>query len=78
MKEKRRVFLKEQIKLFKDKIEKLLAKLQTLNSDPVQFGDKYRIAHPFKWKKIDWHRVYPTAQFTVRVKFTLKENGLFR
>lgn len=64
--------------LFKEKIEKLLVKLRSLNSDPIQFGDKYRISHPRRWKKINWHQVYPMVKFIVKTKFTVKETGLFR
>ncbi|MBU7005166.1 Ger(x)C family spore germination protein [Phosphitispora fastidiosa] len=64
--------------LTKRKIEDLIVKLQGLESDPVGFGDKLRIAYPSQWNKIDWHQVYPAAKFFVNTSFTLKETGLFR
>ena len=65
-------------RIIKIKISNLIAKLQGLNSDPADFGGKLRIKYPRQWKKIDWHKVYPTAKFNVNTKFTLKETGLFR
>ena len=64
--------------LTKRKIENLIAKLQGLNSDPVGFGGQFRVEYPHQWDKIDWHQVYPAAEFNVSTKFTLRETGLFR
>lgn len=52
--------------------------IQGLESDPVGFGDKFRIAYPSQWEKIDWRHVYPGAKFVVNTNFTLKQTGLFR
>lgn len=65
-------------KLIKQRIENLIAKLQGFNSDPVEFGRKFRIKYPRQWKQLDWHQVYPTAKFNIDAKFTLRETGLFR
>lgn len=65
-------------RLIKKDIEDLISKLQSLKTDPVGFGGKFRIAYPREWEDIDWHRVYPTADITVETNFTVKETGLFR
>ncbi|PKM81905.1 MAG: hypothetical protein CVU89_07750 [Firmicutes bacterium HGW-Firmicutes-14] len=77
MKEKKQIERRAAM-LFKRKIENLIAKLQDLNSDPVGFGDQFRVEYPQQWKKIDWYQVYPAAKFNVSTKFTLKETGIFR
>lgn len=59
------------------KTEKLLVKLQGLNSDPVGFGEKLRSRYPDRWENTDWHQVFPQVQFSVDVKFNTKETGLF-
>ena len=64
--------------LTKRKIRNLIEKLQGLNSDPVGFGGKIRISYPHQWQSMDWHQVYPTTQFNVSTKFSLKATGLFR
>ncbi len=62
----------------KQEMERLIAKLQSLNTDPVGFGGKFRIAYPREWEDIDWNKVYPNAEITVDANFTVKETGLFR
>ncbi len=64
--------------LMKKEMENLIAKLQSLNTDPVGFAGKFRIAYPREWKDIDWDEVYPNADITVNANFTVKETGLFR
>jgi Ger(x)C family germination protein len=64
--------------LVKRDIERLIAKLQRLNTDPLGFGGKFRIAYPREWEDIDWNKVYPTVDITVDTSFTVKETGLFR
>lgn len=73
-------------KQLEEKVEKyiekrilgLLNKLQTVNSDPVGFGGKLKMGYPETWDKIDWHKVYPGAKFTVNTDFTIKGTGLLR
>lgn len=62
----------------KNHIDKLLTKLQDLNSDPIGFGEKFRIKYPLLWEKTDWHEVYPNARFKVKTSFSVKRTGLFR
>ena len=65
-------------RLLKRDMENLIAKLQRLNTDPLGFGGKLRIANPREWENIDWNKVYPTADIRVTTSFTVKETGLFR
>lgn len=64
--------------MIRKRLHNLIVKLQGYNSDPVGFGGKVRIKYPHQWKQMDWHRIYPTAQFKISAKFTLKETGLYR
>ena len=59
-------------------IEKLLVKLQQLNSDPVGFGEKFRSKYPDRWEQIDWRQAFPQAQFNVEVEFNTQNTGVFR
>ncbi len=65
-------------RLIKRDIEKLISKLQGLDTDPLEFGGKVRVAYPREWKDIDWKQVYPNADIEVETDFTIKETGLFR
>ena len=62
-------------RLIKRDIENLISKLQSLNTDPVGFGGKFRIDYPREWEGINWNNVYPTADITVDTSFTVKETG---
>lgn len=62
LKEKKEIEKRAEM-LTEAKIRNLIAKLQGLASDPVGFGDKFRIEYPGQWKKIDWYLVYPAAKF---------------
>lgn len=62
----------------KQRITNLVDKLQSLNSDPVGFGEKFRIKYPGLWEETDWHRVYPNARFIVKTSFNIENAGLFR
>lgn len=77
MEEKKKIE-KESEDLTKRKVEGLLTKLQSLNSDPIGFGGKYRIKYPEQWEQIDWHQIYPGVNFTVETEVSIKSTGLFR
>ncbi|MDW7683818.1 MAG: Ger(x)C family spore germination protein [Bacillota bacterium] len=65
-------------KLIKKDIKDLISTFQSLNTDPVGFGGKVRITHPEEWEAMDWNSVYPTVNFTVETKFSVRETGLYR
>ena len=62
----------------KRETEKLLAKLQRLDSDPVGFGEKFRSRYPSQWEQLDWRHVFPQVKFNVNEKFNTKNTGVFR
>ncbi len=82
---KKEVTVSEQ-KRFEDAVQasvtadttRLLAKLQQLNSDPVDFGGEMKIRYPEIWEQIDWHQLYPSARFNVITEVDLKTSGVFR
>ncbi len=60
------------------KIEALIKKLQSCNSDVVNFGEAFRVQHQSVWKKTAWKKVYPTVPFSVQVKVKILSDGRFR
>lgn len=60
------------------KIEALFVKLQSLNSDPVGLGEKFRVKYPGEWQENNWHQLYSTAQINVGTSFRILRTGLFR
>lgn len=60
------------------RINRLIVKMQKVNSDPVGFGEKVRIKYPQKWENKTWHSAYPTVAFKVKTNFAIKDTGLFR
>ena len=65
-------------RMVKEEGERLIAKLQSLPTDPVGFGRKLRIFYPREWKTLDWERIYPEAKITVNPSFTITQTGLFQ
>ncbi|HEX2953526.1 MAG TPA: Ger(x)C family spore germination protein [Bacillota bacterium] len=57
---------------------KLMKKLQGYNSDIVDFGEEFRVQHPYIWKKTKWRAVYPTVPFEVNTKVKIDGDGRFR
>jgi len=76
--EEKKKIEKEAEDLTKRKVQGLLTKLQSLNSDPIGFGGKYRIKYTKQWEQADWHQIYPDVNFTVETKVSIKSTGLFR
>lgn len=62
----------------KRRILRLLAKLRRLDSDPVGFGEKFRIKYPEIWAKTKWHEILPGVDFKVKTEFTVLRTGLFK
>lgn len=65
-------------KALKTEIITMLAKLQSLNSDPVGFGETIRSTRPNIWKRINWKEEYPQTRFDVEVKFNIPRLGIYR
>ncbi|HEX3048682.1 MAG TPA: Ger(x)C family spore germination protein [Bacillota bacterium] len=75
---KRREFEERAQVYLTQRVKKLLAKLQKLNSDPIGFGKKVKANYIDYWEKIDWHAVYPAAKMKVKVKFSNRDTGVLR
>ncbi len=60
------------------RLSKTIKKLQRLNSDPIDFGEQFRVQHPDIWKRISWKNVFPKARFKVLVKVILLREGVLR
>ena len=57
---------------------KTLRKLQKLNSDPLAFGEVFRVHYPLEWEWIDWKAIYQAAEIELTVKYETKSYGVFR
>lgn len=60
------------------KVGNLFVKLQSLNSDTVGLGEKFRVKYPGEWQKDNWHQIYPNCQINLETRFTIDRTGLFR
>ena len=60
------------------RIGKLFVKLQSLNSDAVGLGEKFRVKYPGEWQKDNWQQIYPNCQINLETSFIIERTGLFR
>lgn len=58
------------------KITAVIHKLQSFNSDILNFGEQLRVQHLQVWNRIDWKKVYPTADFQVDLRVHIWGNGV--
>jgi len=56
----------------------VIKKLQSMNSDIIDFGEQLRIQHQELWRKLDWKKVYPEVPFRVEVKVQIVSDGVMR
>ena len=64
--------------IIQPRLKAVIQKLQSFNSDPIDFGEQLRIQHQDLWKKIAWKKVFPTVSFKVMVKVKLERDGVKR
>ncbi|QOR67200.1 Ger(x)C family spore germination protein [Cytobacillus suaedae] len=62
----------------KEKVLKLLLKLQKEEVDPIGFGLRYRATHYNKDDWEQWVSMYPKVEFDVKVEIMLQGTGLLR
>lgn len=55
-----------------------IKKLQQFNSDPIDFGEQFRVQHHDLWKRSDWKKIFPQARFRVLVKVKIFGEGVTR
>ena len=55
--------------------QKLIAYMQSIQSDPIGIGDMVRVKYNSYFKKVDWHTAYKKAKIDVHIKFKLVEYG---
>lgn len=60
------------------KLESLLRKLQSLESDPLDLGNQLRIRHPRWFTPERWQEAYRRAEFGVSVHFFIERLGVSR
>ncbi|WP_158408568.1 Ger(x)C family spore germination protein [Desulfosporosinus fructosivorans] len=61
-----------------NKIGNLFIKLQSLNSDAVGLGEKFRVKYPGEWQKENWRQIYPNCLINMETRFIIARTGLFR
>ncbi len=75
-------FIQELEKKMETEIESRLSatikKLQQFNSDPIDFGEQFRVQHHELWKRNDWKKIFPKARFRVLVKVKIIREGTIR
>lgn len=61
----------------KKNIERLIARTQKLNTDPIGFGEHYRsMVRNSNLTRETWRKLYPKAEFTIIVHNTLSHTGI--
>ncbi|OAJ73969.1 hypothetical protein AYJ08_11385 [Brevibacillus sp. SKDU10] len=61
----------------KKNINKLIARTQKLNTDPIGFGEQYRSAvRNSNLTRDNWRELYPKAEFSIIVHNTLSRTGI--
>jgi spore germination protein KC len=60
------------------KLTEVVKKLQSYNSDVVNFGEELRVQHQDLWKQIKWKEIYPAVPFEIKVKATIERDGVYR
>lgn len=76
-------FTPDELKLIQSKtalylnreMKKTIRRLQSLNSDILALGEKFRAHHPREWDPIEWKQLYPEAKIEISVKFTMNRAG---
>lgn len=58
-------------------LTRLIKRLQAMGSDPLGFGERWRIAYPGRFRARDWHEQWPRAQVDVRVRVNISRSGAF-
>ncbi|HEX3048484.1 MAG TPA: Ger(x)C family spore germination protein [Bacillota bacterium] len=59
-------------------LEATVRKLQGLNADVIDFGEKLRVQRYEYWKRINWGEIYPKAKFQVRLRVKIIQDGTMR
>ncbi|QIA27213.1 Ger(x)C family spore germination protein [Thermaerobacter sp. PB12/4term] len=58
-------------------LTRLVRRLQAMGSDPLGFGQRWRIAFPRRFAEQDWHQLWARARVEVRVRLTISRGGAF-
>lgn len=65
-------------KVLEAKISKVVQKLQSYNSDIINFGEEFRVQHLDGWKKHQWKKIFAKVPFKVTVKAKIERDGVMR
>ena len=64
--------------LLKREMEKMVGRLQELNSDILGLGELLRASRPQIWRRIDWGEEFPRAKVSIEVHFEVGRTGTER
>jgi spore germination protein KC len=65
-------------KVLVKKITAVIQKLQSDNSDIINFGEELRVQHLDVWKQLKWKQTFPKVSFQVVVKAKIERGGVLR
>jgi Ger(x)C family germination protein len=65
-------------KVLAPEISKVIEKLQSYNSDIINFGEEFRVQHLEQWKKQPWKKIFRKVRFKVIVKAKIERDGTLR
>ncbi|KUP06415.1 hypothetical protein Q75_07690 [Bacillus coahuilensis p1.1.43] len=63
-------------KKFKENLENTLYEIKETKSDPVGFGEVYRVMKDSKLTQEKWRELYPSSKFEVKVDTTIVQTGV--
>ena len=65
-------------KVLAPKISRVIKKLQSFNSDIINFGEQFRVQHYRQWQKQQWKQIFSKVRFKVMVKAKIERDGTLR
>lgn len=65
-------------KILTTKMSEVIKKLQSFNSDIINFGEEFRVQHLEQWNKHPWKQIFSKVKFKVIVKANIERDGALR
>jgi hypothetical protein len=62
----------------KQRLTAVIGKLQSYNSDVIDFGEQFRIQHQEIWEHIRWKEIFPLVPYQVSVYVSIQKDGVLR
>lgn len=65
-------------KVLEIKISTVIKKLQSFNSDIINFGEEFRVQQLKQWQEQKWKQIFPRVPFQVKVFAKIERDGTMR